>query len=556
VAATQFARGALDYVSSGAALTGMAIEGAGELTGADWLRDFGRDFGRSASGGELMQAYMALPGMLTHVEGLENEALSDYERSQRTLHEQEEAWPMLSAVSHVGGAVAAGVGVGSLAAGHAALGTSTATAAVEGGAFGAQAGYAKNASLRDVATSALIGAAVGGGLTYGIGKGAAVLSARRARAAELTEALGTPEAAAARAGVTVEEAGGREAQSVIGELAKARKAATEAADAVQNPTVREQTLAAAMREQAEALAKKAGKLDLDNWARKPPNALQKVFHRSEILNKVSDDVVQATAKVAEYRPSLDVALNTARLGKLTKNADAPAAIGTLQSRVGELMGSLPRSVEADSLRFALRDVSSRLMKAELPAAMADAHELVRKLGAVALRAKDDTTRSFAERAVSSLTDDMASEAFGDAGKLYGQLIAGRARASRRSAAGRSYAMRSGPWRAGASCRTSSEPRRTPLPPRTTPQRSSPGRPRRRASPPSSAPQRRSWPRPRRPSRSTAGRRVACSTGSRTRRPTRSRTRSERAWAASSAAGRAPWPGTSSPAPSSPASAWS
>jgi hypothetical protein len=421
-AATHFTRGLLDVVMAPAALAGMAIEGAGELTGVDVLRDFGRDFGSGASGRELMSAYMATSGLAS---GDRKEALSEYERTQKTLHEQEEAWPMLSAVSHVGGQIAGGVAIGGLAAGHAGLGTATAAAAYEGGSLGAQAGYAKNASLRDIATSALIGAAVSGGLTYGIGKGAQVLKARNQRAADLREALGSADDAAARAGVTVEEVGGREAQSVTFELKKAREAALKAADDVKNPTMREQALAAATEEQAALLGKKVGEFDAPNWFNKPPTALQKVFKRSEILDKVADDTVAAVAKVAEHRPSLDVGLDVARLARLTKNtADAPAAIGAIQTRVGQLMAQLPKSAEGDVLRFTLRDASSRLMKADLPNAMKDAHELVRALGKASLSASDEATRSFAERAATSLADDMAGEAFGDAGKLYGQLLAG------------------------------------------------------------------------------------------------------------------------------------
>jgi hypothetical protein len=423
--ATHFTRGLLDVVMAPAALAGMAIEGAGELTGVDVLRDFGRDFGSGASGRELMSAYMSGAGMLNRTTGLPDEGLSDFERTQRDMREQEEAWPMLSAVSHVGGQIAGGVAIGGLAAGHAGLGTTAAASAVEGGAFGAQAGYAKNASLRDVATSALIGAAVSGGLTYGIGKGAQVLKARNQRAADLREALGPADDAAARAGITVEEAGGREAQSVYGALKNARDSALKAADGVDNGTVREQVLAQALNDQNALLAKKVGDFDPTSWVNKPPNALQKFFKRSEILDKVADDTTAAVAKVAEHRPSLDVGLDVARLARLTKNtADAPAAIGTIQTRVGQLMAQLPKSAEGDVLRFTLRDASSRLMKADLPNAMKDAHELVRALGKASLNATDEATKSFAERAATSLADDMAGEAFGDAGKLYGQLLAG------------------------------------------------------------------------------------------------------------------------------------
>ena len=421
VFASQYARGVLDAVMSPAALVAVPTESAGYLTGWKGMEDFGRDFGRAAQGGELINAYMSLSGGLGT-----KEALTDYERSQKTLQEQEEAWPMLSAVSHVGGAVTAGLVTGGLASGHAGLGTMTAAGAYEGAAYGAQAGYAKNASLRDVATSALIGAAVGGGLTFGVGKGAELLRKRADRAAHLREAFGTADDAAARAGVTVEEAGGREAQSVIGELAKARKAALKAADAVDNPGLKEQATAAATEEAAEILARKAGKFEPASWTAKDPSPIQKVVYRRQILDHVSDDVATATKRIDELRPTLDVPLDKGRLAKLmsSEGTDAPAAIGKLQSRVGELMGELPHSAQGDALRLTLRDASSRLMKADLPTAMKDAHELVRTLGKVSLSETDDLTRSYAQRAAQSLADDMTGEAFGDAGKLYGQLVAG------------------------------------------------------------------------------------------------------------------------------------
>ena len=427
VAGTQFARGALDAVMAPAALGAMAIEGAGAITGAEWLEEFGRDFGGAASGKELMASYMALQGMDA---GDAKTALSDYERTQRTIDEQQEAWPLLSAVSHVGGAVTVGLGTGMLAGGHAGLGTMVGAGAFEGAGGGAQLAYAKNASLRDVATSALIGAVVGGGLTYGVGKGAQYLHGRAEHAAKLREAFGDADDVAARAGVTVEEAGGREAQSVIGELEKARKAALDAAEkASTNPAVREQALAAAKAEMSEALAKKAGKFEPDAWLSRPPTPLQKVLYRSHILDKTSDDVSQAVAKVAERRPGLDVALDVKRIAKLVKQSqkdlfgEPSAGIGTIQSRVGQLMSQLPKSVDGDALRFTLRDASSRLMKSELPEAMKEAHDLVRLLGKTASTAGDDATRAFAERAARSLADDMTGEAFGDAGKLYAQLIA-------------------------------------------------------------------------------------------------------------------------------------
>lgn len=230
---THFARGALDAVMAPAALSAMVIEGTGAITGAEWMEEFGRDFGEAASGRELMASYMALqnvalPGISHGIEGDgAKRALSAYEQTQKAMREQEEAWPMLSAVSHVGGAVSTGLLTGGIASGGASLGKTALLGAIEGAGGGAQMGYIKNASLRDVATSALIGAVVTGGLTYGVGRAAQAMQARGERAALLRDALGDADDVAKRAGVTVEEIGGREGQIVVGEFEKHRKAILE-----------------------------------------------------------------------------------------------------------------------------------------------------------------------------------------------------------------------------------------------------------------------------------------------------------------------------------------
>lgn len=176
-AATQAARGALDFVLAPGALLGAGLESGGALTGWSGLEDFGRGLGKSANGRDAL----ALPGAgLRQVFG-DPDALDDYQRNLRDIAAQQEAWPMLSTVSHLGGLVAAGVATGGLSA-LASKGTLAATAAgriataagvagVEGAEAGAQAAYVENKSLRDV-----LGATVMGGLisaaTGGIFQGA------------------------------------------------------------------------------------------------------------------------------------------------------------------------------------------------------------------------------------------------------------------------------------------------------------------------------------------------------------------------------------------------
>lgn len=185
-AALQFGRGALDVILAPGALVGLQLEGTGELAGWDGLRDFGREFGRSAQGDELLATLPQMGTALASVFGdpdaeQAREDISDYERHKTRIQEQEEAWPMLSTTSRLAGGVAAGVGLGGAAGGGAKLATTAAVSAYEGAAYGAQSGYAQNASLRDVLSSTLIGAAVGGAVPAGMhGSGKALSRAGKA----------------------------------------------------------------------------------------------------------------------------------------------------------------------------------------------------------------------------------------------------------------------------------------------------------------------------------------------------------------------------------------
>jgi hypothetical protein len=164
---TQVGRGVLDVILAPGALLGAGVEGVGELADSDTLRDFGRGLGEASQGDEFISALN--PGTLKAVFGGEpEEGLSEYEAMKGAIRDQEEAWPMLASTSRLGVSVAAGVGVGSLASGAAKLATTAGVAAYEGGGYGAQSAYAQNASLKDVLTSTLIGAAVGGTMPVGL----------------------------------------------------------------------------------------------------------------------------------------------------------------------------------------------------------------------------------------------------------------------------------------------------------------------------------------------------------------------------------------------------
>jgi hypothetical protein len=423
-AGTQFTRGVLDFVMAPAALAGAALEGGGAVSGWEGLEDFGRDFGKSAQAKELMAVFgeptaEALKSLSGSSDG--EGALSAFERTQRTLAEQEKAWPMLSATSHLAGSVAAGLGVGGLAAGHAALGTQVGAAAYEGAAYGAQKAYSKDAPLREVFSSALVGAALGGGLTYGVHRVGHALQHRAAHKASEAEKLAVFGLSddAVQAGITVERAGGRDAQRAYAAFDKELKLVREAGEGLSQNAAR-QAKAQAADEAVARLTQKAGPLEPG----KAPNFLQKIVYRREILNQSADEVVAAAANAAKLRPSLaTVELAPNRLVKLLKDADAPAAIGALQSRVGKLMGELPKTAQGDLLRLTLRDASNRLAKVGLPEAMADSHKLVKLLADTAQGAADPITQRFAARASAELADDLGGAAFGKAGALYRDLSA-------------------------------------------------------------------------------------------------------------------------------------
>jgi hypothetical protein len=719
-AVTQFGRGVLDVVLAPGALLGAGIEGVGELADSEGMRDFGRGLGTASSGDELIATLN--PSTLRAVFGGEGEeALSEYDAMKGAIRDQEEAWPMLASTSRLAGSVAGGVGVGSMASGAAKLATTAGVAAYEGAGYGAQSAYAQNASLRDVMTSTLVGAAVGGampvGLHYG-GKYAAkaiqgtareladesALKALGARGSDLRKLVGRktgeaadeklatvgqdllnytlasgpdagkklmragmkaedlavnvgiakqetgaalgalrkgiagesgPDLAAfmkqvdddfltelksstsptmrgradkveaelaalrdgkprslgelekirsdlrksfqpgkpaggglpapppehaefleraerlladaieshsdgilsksggggklaelksryaslaaaddivnkaakqdlgnraisltdymtgltgagmaggpagiaagaasalghkvlrergrsmvaviadkiARSGaghadevamsplqrlfgqvdddarhvVSVEAAGGREAQGVIADLYNARKAAQAAAEkAGANPAARHAAIREASEEVRTKLAKKTGSFNPAEWSSKAPTPLQKVFHRSQILDQVADDTVAAVSKASSLRPRIDFDLDARKLTKLLKNADGPAAIGGLQQRLRAIAAEAPKTAEGDVLRAGLAKAAHGLEKTDLPGTMAEGHRLVKQLLVAAEAAPDDLTKGWAQRQARAVMNDLGSERFGQAGAMYREAVA-------------------------------------------------------------------------------------------------------------------------------------
>lgn len=221
--------------------------------------------------------------------------------------------------------------------------------------------------------------------------------------------------------VSVSAAGGREAQEAISSIERARRTIVDAAaSAGENPAAQQAARRAAQQEVSEKLARKAGEFSPD-WVTKPPTALQKVIHRGQILDQVAMDTSAAVQKVTSVLPRLDSPLAQRRLGKLLTDADAPAAIGSVQTRLAKLMEQLPRSEEGAALHAALKSYSQRFQTAGAPEVMRQAHDLVLRFSKAAEFAVDPVTKAFSARAATEIAQDLSSPAFGRAGELYGRL---------------------------------------------------------------------------------------------------------------------------------------
>lgn len=425
---TQFGRGVLDGLLAPGALAGMALEGAGSLTGSQGLEDFGRGLGRAAQGSELLSVFGAPTlGAL----GIGNDAagrakdLSIYEQRQRDIHEQEKAWPMLSQLSQVAGLVAGGVATGELASGATTVPKMMALAAAEGGGAGAQSAYAQNAPLADVLKASLVGAVVNSALVGGVAGGAhyvsSKLAARSARLSSLREAMGSIEEAATPGAVSVEKAGGREAHEIITLLERERKAIAKAEEAAaDNPTAKQEAAKIATEEARASVAKKTGSFD-PNWQEHPPTPLQKFFHRTEVLDTVSNDVARGAESVTAKAPSLDFAMDPRKVAKLAKNGQPTDAIAGVQLALREAAESVPHTAEGDLLARAIRTQIKAVEKADVAGSMAAGNDIVKTMRNIAASSEDPLVKSYAARTQAAIGDSLASEAFGDAGKAYRAL---------------------------------------------------------------------------------------------------------------------------------------
>ena len=154
-----FLRGALDALLAPAAGVAAEIETAGAALGNKTLEDFGRSYGRAATGKSAMEALAFAMG------GGGKEGAEYADISNRLLREQHEARPTLTTVSRLAGAAGVGLGLGGAASGHTAASTMIGLNVLEGASMGAQTAYDEAAPLRDVLTSAAIGGLIGGAAT-------------------------------------------------------------------------------------------------------------------------------------------------------------------------------------------------------------------------------------------------------------------------------------------------------------------------------------------------------------------------------------------------------
>lgn len=412
--ATQAGRGLLDAALGSGAVLGAASESVGNLTGWRGLEDFGRDLGRSSSGAAAMEAASFLFGKST---GGNQRGLTYADKAANAIAEQEKAWPMLTTVSRIGGGVGLALATGGLsgASGGVAntLGGMVGIGAYEGASGGMQAAYAANESLRDVLISGVTGAAFGAGsggvLHYGAGKVAGFFDNR----STLRQVFGDIKTAADDVATAVKDAGGREMYDAAKAILKERaEVIAKVAAAGENPSMIRQAYDKASRAAGEKLSQLAGDFDAASWSKTTPSPLQKLLHRTPLLDQISADLAENAGKLKVARPTIDFELRVP--SKLLADADKTAAISGLQARVTQLIEQAPDS----GLRNALMPISDRLSSANARESMALGHQLVNRLATVARETTDDVTRSYAQRQARAIADELGGDAWGGAGRAY------------------------------------------------------------------------------------------------------------------------------------------
>ena len=256
----------------------------------------------------------------------------------------------------------------------------------------------------------------------------------RERSSSVLAVLSNKLARTPKPSVSVAAVGGREAQTVIQDLVQAKTFLREAGESAgDNPNVRREAENLAKDAVAERIQHMVGDFDPVRWADRSPTPVQKVMFRGEILNRASEDMATAAARVQQLRPVLPEALDVARLGKLMKDADRPAAIGAVQNKLIEMANDAPPTPGAADLAHVFRRAAERLETAEAGEAMQIAHSVRTEIArarqvdeAMGLRQPADAQgfdsaqydQAFGQRSSDQLRDILGSETFGEAGALY------------------------------------------------------------------------------------------------------------------------------------------
>lgn len=435
-AITQFGRGVVDAILAPGALVGATSELAGSALGSQWLKDFGRDLGEASSG----QAYFETIADVLDTDspmapGTSRDTAAA--RAVKTIRQQEADFPLLSMISRAAGQAAVAAVTGAAAAAPK-VATLAGVGAIEGAAAGAQKGYEARAPLVDVLSSTLLGSALGAAGGYGAGKLSEFVRGVRLPDAEgVVKNIGS---SAAKAASTVDEVGGLQTKRVVDTILGAKKSIAQAIRrAGPYPAEREVAETAARGEVSQKIAEKLTS-EVSSWASKEPSAVEKFFRRPEYLSAISDDLSRDFAKVAELRPTVEFDFSKKVARSLLEDADAPLAIGKIESRISELARGLPDSPELVDLAVKLRKSGRALTRVGVgvddaveqgarsfggkrayadgaAAAMEHGHSVIRELNRLA-GSQDEAVRTFAQTARGQLVEDMSSEAFGEAGKLY------------------------------------------------------------------------------------------------------------------------------------------
>lgn len=375
----------------------------------------GKIFPKSKSGGlilahesadELLQARGIIDDTIDNVigkasKGIGGESLANYETLKKT------ASSLIQARKIVNPALARDLGHRAFSLSDMLAGSAEFAGEVSGGEGGAILGGVK-------------GLAVAAAHKYMRQQGSTLLAYGASKLAQ-----GAPEIAEALApaSVSVAAAGGREAAQVINFLSRSRAAVADAVEqAGPNPDVRAVAQQDAADEQSRALHEAAGDFHPATVFEQTPTAIQKVVFRGPILDHVSQDIAGNVQQAIRLAPDADLRLDPARVGKLTRDVDGTAAIGRLQSRVQDIFKTAPPTLFGDQMQALASQTRGAMSTADVPQAIALAHDLAEGLRSFAAHAQDQVSQDFAYRQADGVHDDLTSGDMGPFGELYAKAF--------------------------------------------------------------------------------------------------------------------------------------